>query len=65
MIQLYGSFHKNDTKSLRCLHYSVTVVENQIDIVQKLDCQTRQCFDDALLEIENVAKRIPDRRGSG
>lgn len=60
--EVYATYHKNDTASLRCLHYTAIVVEDQIDIVQKLACQTRACFDAALSEMDRIAERIPNVR---
>ena len=60
MRELYLSFV--DEAPDQCLHYTIVVVDERIEIVQKLDCQSRECFDRALTRLDQIALRLPATR---
>lgn len=62
MKALYISLHKNDTESLRCIHYSVVLAEEKIDVIQTLDCQSKRCFDEALKEMDKVTEKLSNEK---
>ncbi|XP_066928415.1 uncharacterized protein [Clytia hemisphaerica] len=56
--RLYVSLHKNDTASLKCIHYSLVVADDIIDIIQSLDCQSKRCFDQSLEALDKVTEKL-------
>ena len=56
--KLYITLHKNDTASLRCMHYGMVVADNDIEIIQTLDCQSKRCFDNSLNSLERVSQNL-------
>jgi len=58
---LYVSLHKIDTE-MRCIHYSLVLVEETIDVVQALDCQSKVCFDNALSELDKLSQKLSNEK---